>query len=147
MGDYDFVPDALKENGIELLFEEIAIKPGKPTVFGKNKDVAVFGLPGNPVSSFVIFELLVKPFIYKTMGAIYEPLPIKLPFGADYNRRKAERTAWLPVFINEAGEVMPVEYHGSAHIHSMCYANGLVPVASGVKYIKKGELVDVRLLQ
>lgn len=146
MGDFDFVPGALKENGVDILFSEVAIKPGKPTVFGKKENTFVFGLPGNPVSSFVIFELFVKPFIYQYMGYPYQPREVFMPMGIDYSRKKAVRTFWLPVFIHENNEVMPVEYHGSAHIHSMCYADGLACIEPGKKEIRKGGPVHVRLL-
>ena len=59
MGDFDLVPGVLKQNNIELLFEKIALKPGKPTVFGKSEDLYCFGIPGNPVSTFAVFELLI----------------------------------------------------------------------------------------
>ena len=68
MGDFDFVPKILKQNNVNLLFEKIKIQPGKPTVFGVHDNAYVFGLPGNPVSSFVVFEFLVKPFLQKLMG-------------------------------------------------------------------------------
>jgi molybdopterin molybdotransferase len=64
MGDFDLVPGIFKQNNINLLFEKVATKPGKPTVFGVAENIYCFGLPGNPVSTFVLFELLVKPFLY-----------------------------------------------------------------------------------
>lgn len=146
MGDYDFVPGALEENGVDILFSEVAIKPGKPTVFGRKEDTFVFGLPGNPVSSFVIFELFVKPFIYQYVGYQYQPRDVVMQMGIDYSRKKTVRTFWMPVFINENNEAMPVEYHGSAHIHSMCYADGLAYIETGKKEIRKGGPVHVRLL-
>ena len=69
VGDFDLVPAALRQNQVRLLFEKIAVKPGKPTVFGVSERGYCFGLPGNPVSTFVVFELLVKPFLYRADGA------------------------------------------------------------------------------
>jgi len=79
MGDYDLVPGILEKNNFKLLFEKVAVKPGRPTVFGireegGEKPVFCFGLPGNPVSTFIIFELLVKPFLFKMMGHNYKPV-------------------------------------------------------------------------
>lgn len=145
MGEFDFVPGVLKENGFEILFEKVAVKPGRPTVFGKKKDQFVFGLPGNPVSSFIIFELIAKPFLYRLMNYDYFPVQAKLPIGTDYTRKKADRVAWTPVRI-EDGSVFPVDYHGSAHIHSLCFANGLLAMDVGVPDFKKGELVNVRFI-
>ncbi len=143
-GDFDYVPGILKDNGIEPEFETVAVKPGRPTVFARRGNTFVFGLPGNPVSSYIIFELMVKPFIYQWMGHRYSPPPIRMPLATDYKRKKSDRIAWVPVFFNERGEAMPVDYHGSAHIHALCHADGIMPVHKGVNVIKKGELADVR---
>ena len=143
MGDFDFVPGVLKENGFEILFEKVAVKPGRPTVFGRKGNQFVFGLPGNPVSSFIIFELITKPFLYKLMNHKYTPVQAKLPIGVDYSRKKADRIAWTPVRV-ENGAAIPVDYHGSAHIHSLCFADGLLAMDVGVSEFYKGDLVNVR---
>ncbi len=144
MGDFDFVPRVLLEAGFELFFEKVAVKPGRPTVFGRRGNVFVFGLPGNPVSSFTIFELMVKPLLYRMSGHDYSIPALRFPVAIEYQRKKADRVALLPVIVNERGEVMPVEYHGSAHIHALTHAWGLMVVPAGVFLYKKGDLVDVR---
>jgi len=144
MGDFDYVPKILDELGVDIKFKSIAVQPGRPTVFGVREKQFIFGLPGNPVSSFVQFELLVKPLVYKISGYNYEPVPIKLPMGKDYIRKKSTRLSWLPVQINEKGEVIPQEYHGSAHINALTSANGLISIPIGQTILKKGDLVDVR---
>lgn len=144
MGDFDFVPAVLERAGVKILFSKVSVQPGKPTTFGTHPNGVVFGLPGNPVSSFTQFELLVRPLIYKMMGLDWKPVNIVLPIEASFSRRYAERMAWIPVKISERGTVIPVEYHGSAHISALSDADGLIPVASGVKTIEKGELVSVR---
>ncbi len=146
VGDFDLVPEILKQNGINLLFEKVAIKPGKPTVFGISEKVYCFGLPGNPVSTFVLFEILVKPFLYKLMGHDYRYPNVQLPLGESLRRKETIRQRWFPVAITEAGTVKPVEYHGSAHISSLCGADGLVSMAVGVAEIEKGTIVPVRLI-
>ncbi|MCX6251388.1 MAG: molybdopterin molybdotransferase MoeA [Bacteroidetes bacterium] len=143
MGDYDFVPDVLKKAGVEILFQRIAIQPGKPTVFGKMDDHYIFGLPGNPVSSFVLFEILVRPFILKLTGGSFVAPDILLPMGTDYSRKKSTRQSFFPVKIVK-GELIPVEYHGSAHINAYTNADGIVSMAIGQSVLKKGELVNVR---
>lgn len=144
MGDFDYVPQVLKNLGVELKFKSIAVQPGRPTVFGVRDKQYIFGLPGNPVSSFVQFELLVKPMIYKLMGHSFKPTKINIPLGTDYSRKRSDRLSWLPVKINETGEVIPIEYHGSAHINALTLADGLISVAIGKTTLKKGELVNVR---
>ncbi len=144
MGDYDFVPSVLRNNGIELFFEKIAIKPGRPTVFGRRENVLVFGLPGNPVSSFIIFELMVKPLLFKMMGHEYNPGEFRLPIGREYSRKKADRLSWIPVSLNVKGEVVPTGYHGSGHIHSLADAWGLMSMEPGTYSYKRGERINVR---
>jgi len=91
VGDFDFVPGIFRKNNIELLFEKISIKPGKPTVFGMLEKKYCFGLPGNPVSTFVLFEILVKPFLYKLMGHDYKPLNVHMPLEEALMNKKAKR--------------------------------------------------------
>jgi molybdopterin molybdotransferase len=145
MGDYDYVPAVLAKAGFELLFKSIAIQPGRPTVFGRRRNQFVFGLPGNPVSSFVLFELLVKPFLRKMTGATEPPIVLRLPMGIDFKRKKSSRKSLIPVVIRQ-GEVFPVEYHGSAHIQAYTMANATMTIEIGITEIRKGESVDVRPL-
>ena len=144
MGDFDYVPEVLKNAGVDILFDSIAVQPGKPTTFGRSGNKFFFGLPGNPVSSFNQFELLAKPLIYRMMGYEFNPLTVRLPMGIAYNREKASRLSWIPVVISDQGTVLPVDYHGSAHIYALSSAHGIVPIAIGQTELKKGELVDVR---
>jgi molybdopterin molybdotransferase len=144
VGDFDFVPDILKQNGIELMFEKTAIKPGKPTVFGVSESVFCFGMPGNPVSGFVMCELLVKPFLYKLMGYNFTPLEIKMPLGAYISRKKARSPSWIPVAITDEGAARAVEYHGSAHFNALCEADGLLCIPKGTAELKEGAIVSVR---
>ncbi len=143
-GDFDFVPKILKNAGFEIKFDRIAVQPGKPTTFAMSQNKICFGMPGNPVSSFVLFELLLKPLIYKLAGSDYKNQRIILALGIDFNRSRANRLAFIPVTISENGEVFPVEYHGSAHINGLTVADGLFEIPIGVTNMKKGEKVNVR---
>ncbi|MCD4736311.1 MAG: hypothetical protein K8R53_09725, partial [Bacteroidales bacterium] len=146
MGDFDYVPAVLKKLGIEILFTSIAVQPGKPTVFGAAEDKFVFGLPGNPVSSFVQFELLVKPLIYKLSGYDFYPKKVSAQFDITYKRKRSSRLSVLPVQFVKEGRIAPVEYHGSAHINALTNASGFVFIPIGTHEIKKGEWKDVRLI-
>lgn len=146
VGDFDFVPKIFSQNNINMLFEKVAVKPGKPTVFGMSDQGYCFGLPGNPVSTFVLFEILVKPFLYKLMGCDHKPLNIQMPLEDTLVSRKAKRQRWIPVAITERGTVKPIEYHGSAHINSLCNADGLVCMDEGVSEVKSGTPITVRLI-
>ena len=146
VGDFDFVPDILRRNNIDLLFEGIAVKPGKPSVFGVSEDVYCFGLPGNPMSTYVQFEILIKPFLYKLMGCEHRRYDVRMPLEDDIKRKTTDRQAWLPVATTDAGTVKLVEYHGSAHISSLCPADGLISIDVGVAVLEKGTVVPVRMI-
>ncbi|MFC2111093.1 gephyrin-like molybdotransferase Glp [Bacteroidota bacterium] len=145
MGDFDFVPEIMIQCGVDIKFRSMAVQPGKPTIFGTfNENKFIFGLPGNPVSSYTQFELLVRPLILKLMGISELPVKLKLPMGAEYKRIKSFRKSFLPINISKDGKVYPVEYHGSAHIHSYVFADGIIAIEIGNEKLEIGEMVDVR---
>lgn len=144
MGDFDFIPGVMESAGVKILFSRINVQPGKPTTFGIHPDSIVFGLPGNPVSSFTQFELLVRPLLCKMMGYDFIPVTIMLPMEVSFTRRLADRQAFIPVTLTNEGMVIPVEYHGSAHISAMTLADGIISLPAGMKSIEKGEIVSVR---
>lgn len=144
MGDYDFVPAVLIETGFYVHFHGIATKPGKKTIFGTKKDKWFVGVPGNPVAAFVQFDMLIKPLIYGIMGNHYFPKMYKLPLDQYFKRKNATRKAFEPVKITADGAIKPIEYHGSAHINALSYADGLMVVERGVTELNKGDFVDVR---
>ncbi len=145
MGDFDYVPRILKKKGIDIKFEKVAVKPGKPTVFGVKENVYFFGLPGNPVSTLVLFEVLVRPFLHKLMGSLWQPLTLSLPLGEDVKRKNAGRQEFRPVRFRD-NCIYGLEYHGSAHIHAYTQAQGIITIPQGVPELVKGSLVEVRLI-
>jgi len=144
MGDYDFVPRVLHHLDVNLHFDKVAIQPGKPTVFGTRDQTLVFGLPGNPVSTFIIFEVFVKPLLYRLMGCNYQAPVIKGVMKRDFKRKHTERTAYVPVRVDNESEVEVLEYHGSAHLTALAEANALLKVPRGTKEIPGGSPVYVR---
>lgn len=147
MGDYDYVPSVMKKLGIQILFDSIAIQPGKPTKFGVKDGKLIFGLPGNPVSSYMQFEILVKSALQRLMGG--EPNTksiVRLPLANGYKRKRTERLGLIPVLVNANNMVEAVDFHGSAHIFALAKAEGYIMIPLGESEIKKGELVDVRSL-
>ncbi|MBT3377734.1 MAG: molybdopterin molybdotransferase MoeA [Lentisphaerae bacterium] len=147
MGDFDYVPQVLTKHGFRIRFDRVAVKPGRPTTFAVGESAVCFGLPGNPVSTFILFELLVKPFLYLTMGHRFSPPTIGVPLGRRLHRRKTDRDAWLPVCLTEEGLALPVDYHGSAHAHALTQANGLVCMPEGVAEIAEGTPILVRQIR
>jgi len=106
----------------------------------------VFGMPGNPVSSFVQFEVLVKPFLNALMGKTDEEHFLYLPIATDYKRKKADQLIFVPVILTKEGAIQPLEYHGSAHIHAYTLAQGIMEMPQNCLEFKKGEIVCVRPL-
>lgn len=143
-GDYDFVPEVLKDFGIEILFHGIQVKPGQHTIFGTSDKKWFFGVPGNPVSAFVQFEFLIKPLIFKIMGRNYDEKYLHLPLGEDFVRREASRKSFEPIIINSEGYVHRIPYNGSAHINALSYADGFMVFEKGITQLSKNQLVDVR---
>ena len=147
MGKFDLVPGILKEHGIEILYDRVAVQPGKPTTFGLSDQAFCWGLPGNPVATFTIFELIVKPFLYSMMGHDYAPPTLQMPLAEDFKRRSSGRTAWVPVSTTPEGRLARVNYNGSAHINALSYADGLIPFPEGYTELPEGTPVNLRLIR
>ena len=145
MGDYDFVPGVLRNMGVTILFEKIAVKPGKPTLFGTKGKTFFFGVPGNPVSTFVIFEILIKPLLYRMMGHCYSPRIIQGVLQTAVKRKRVKRSSFMPVRYYH-NKVTVLEYHGSAHINALTEANGLITIPRGTHEIPAQRIVDVRMI-
>lgn len=143
LGEFDYVPAVIEAAGLEVKFRSMAVQPGKPTLFATKNGKFVFGLPGNPVSSFVQFEMLVKPLIYRLMGGVFQPKIVKLPMATGYSRKRTDRKSFIPVKY-ALGKIEPLEYHGSAHIHAFEQAWGVISINIGEDNIKPGELREVR---
>jgi molybdopterin molybdotransferase len=145
MGDLDFVPQVVRRVGATIDFHKLAVKPGKPTLFARRGDRCLFGLPGNPVSTFVIFEVFVKSLLYRLMGLAYRPLVVRAPLAAALRRRDTERVEYRPVRLHTAAAA-PLSYHGSSHLNVLAEADGLVRIERGVELLEEGTQIDVRLI-
>lgn len=146
MGDYDFVPYVLRQSHAELKFDKIAVKPGRPTIFGIIENRFFFGLPGNPVSTFVLFEILVKPFLFKLMGCDCRANQFHARLSQDFTRNKIDRSEFIPVFLDWNGYANFIDYHGSANINALINANGILMVPQGVGHLDKDSEVIVNLI-
>jgi molybdopterin molybdotransferase len=146
MGDFDFVPKILLESGLEIRFQSIAVQPGKPTVFARSGNQFVFALPGNPVSSFNIFEILAKPFLYRLMGHPYEEKIVRMALAEDFVRKGTARHGFIPAVSLPDGSIKALTYNGSGHIHALVTADAIISIPLGVATVLKGECVDVRFI-
>ncbi len=148
VGEEDHVKPAVEAEG-SLDMWKIAMKPGKPLAYGRVHGAAFIGLPGNPVSSFVTFVMLVRPFLLATQGA-GETDPVALMLRADFDWPKPDRRReFLRARINAQGAVEIFANQGSAALNSTVWATGLVDIPAGsvitrgepVRFLPYGELL------
>ena len=149
VGDSDFVKPALKELGVKEIFWRVKINPGKPLFFGQLGDTKVFGLPGNPASTFVLFEELVRPYLRKCLGHYQLEVPtrsakITEDFDETSERLQLLRAHWY--HQNGDDWVRPVTQQGSFSIASIAHANSLIHVPEGSQPLRFGQSVRVRPL-
>ena len=148
MGDFDYVKTVLDRIG-DMRWMQVAIKPAKPLAFGTVGDVPVFGLPGNPVSSMVSFELFARPGLRSMMGY---PEPVRPTVEAiaaeDLLRRPDGKTHFMRVLAAPAGSGIKVRSAGGQGSHmlwAMAKANALAVVPDG-DGVRAGGAVDVLVL-
>jgi molybdopterin molybdotransferase len=149
MGAYDLVPPVLQELGLEILFTRVAMRPGKPTLFARRGRTLVFGLPGNPVSTFVAFENFVRPALGRLCGFRSPELPrVRGELQGDM-RQTPGRTAYLPAcsrYADGRWAVTPLPSKGSADIIGFSRADSLVIFPSELSQLRPGDSVEALLL-
>jgi molybdopterin molybdotransferase len=156
-GKFDLVPQVLTELGVEQVFHKIALRPGKPLWFGvKNpahrilhpapSPTLVFGLPGNPVSSLVCFELFVRPALAALSGRGFTQLTsVTAAISHDYNH-SGGRAACLPAKLDQnpsGNRVTILPWQGSADLATLAKANGLVRLPAENQQLPTGALLEV----
>ncbi len=150
VGDRDYVRAALQGAGVELELWKVAMKPGKPFSFGMNGRVPVFGLPGNPVSTFVAFELFVRPALLAMQGAAVTTrarAPVHLVRGY---RKTAGRTHYVRARVVRNNEYLIAHPHakqGSAMLTSLIGCNALVELPADATEVLPNSLVQALLLE
>ena len=149
MGDYDLVKAALREIDAEIFFDKVIIRPGKPIVFAKLGKTFFFGLPGNPVSTSVTFNVFVRPAIRKMQG---ESLPATRTVSARLStsiKDESSRRSYLPgrLFVEEGKALVEsLKWGGSSDLVAFMRANALIIVREEVHEIAAGEEVEVMTL-
>jgi len=149
MGDYDLVKAALAELGAEIFFDKVAIRPGKPTVFARLDSTYYFGLPGNPVSTSVTFNVFARPAIRKMLGDREPLLPTVRAIAAHDVKDSSDRRSYLPGRLHvEQGRalVTPLKWGGSSDLVAFMNANALIVVPEETHDISQGEAIDTLLL-
>ncbi|MDN3511774.1 MAG: molybdopterin molybdotransferase MoeA [Candidatus Jettenia sp. CY-1] len=149
MGEYDLVGEVMKDLHTQIYFEKVALRPGKPVIFGRKDKTLIFALPGNPVASFVTFELFIYTAIRKMMGfSNPQRITIQATLETDIfvKRKRREYRPALLCARNNTWKVSPVEWHGSADLLATTRANCLLIVREDAQKLAAGQLVDVILL-
>jgi molybdopterin molybdotransferase len=148
MGKYDLVETVLKDLGAEFYFDAVSIRPGKPAVFGKCQNTLVFGLPGNPVSTMVTFELFVVPAIDLLSGVTARDLPLVEARLAAALNEKPGLAHFLPARVEwkaATPEVRALPWQGSGDIAALARANCFLMVAADRTQVNVGETVPILL--
>ena len=148
MGNYDLVKDVLAKQG-EVSFWTVRMKPGKPLAFGIIKGVPHLGLPGNPVSSMITFEVFARPAILKMMGKINLSKPTIEATLEGYIKNSDGRRVFARAMVSREGDryvARTTGPQGSGILTSMSRANGLVIVPEDVASVEQGETVKVLML-
>ena len=147
MGVYDFTKAALQELGAEIFFERVALRPGKPTVFARLGDALVFGLPGNPVSVAVTFNLFARTALRVMQGAKEATLPADTAVLARDLKGSMDRESYLPGILrtDEKGTLLaePLKWGGSSDFVSFARTTALINVPRGIGRIETGSPVKV----
>jgi molybdenum cofactor synthesis domain-containing protein len=147
MGVYDFTKAALEELGAEMFFERVALRPGKPTVFGRLGKALVFGLPGNPVSVAVTFNLFARTALRAMQGAKDVELKFETAVLARDIKGSVDRESYLPAVLhtNEKGELLaePLKWGGSSDFVAFARATALINIPAGAAAAEAGSLVAV----
>lgn len=145
-GRYDFIPDALRERGAQIVFHKVAVRPGKPLLLARLREGALhFGLPGNPVSTAVGLRFFVEPALRAMLGQLPEE-PLRIPLKADFTKVPSLRfhaRAW--VGRNDAGglEVTILPGQESFRLLPMLQANAWAVIPEGRPGATRGERVEV----
>ncbi len=149
MGDYDFTKAVFKDLGAEMNFWKLAIRPGQPLAFGKIQGKLAFGLPGNPVSSMVTFEQLVRPAMLKMGGHRSYGRPVVQAVFQEKFSKRTDRRHFLRGILSRENNMLTVRTtgdQGSGILTSMVKANGLIDVPEEVERLNPGDIVNVQVL-
>jgi molybdenum cofactor synthesis domain-containing protein len=147
MGVYDFTKAALHSLGAEIFFERVKLRPGKPTVFAKLGPTLLFGLPGNPVSVSVTFNLFARTAIRTMQGANAPQVVHETAILAHKVKGAIQRESYLPARLetNDEGHLLavPLKWSGSSDFVAFTRATALINLAAGISVLEAGSTVRI----
>ncbi len=145
-GKYDLVERVLAALGAEFFFDRVLIQPGQPLVFGRARGKFFFGLPGNPSSTMVTFEIFARAAVELLSGQ--EDIALHMPYAkltSEFHHRVG-LTRFLPAHLSADGEeVTPVVWHGSSDVPALTRANAFLVVDADRAEWQKGDLIRILL--
>ena len=147
MGVYDFTKAALKELGAEVFFERVALRPGKPTVFARLGNTLVFGLPGNPVSVAVTFNLFARTALRAMQGSKDVTLPAETAVLSRDLKGSIDRESYLPAMLrsDEGGTLLaePLKWGGSSDFVAFAKATALINLPIKTNTVRAKRVVRI----
>jgi molybdopterin molybdotransferase len=147
VGAFDFVKQVIESNG-KMDFWRVNMRPGKPLAFGEYRQVLFIGLPGNPVSSFVGFEVFVRPTLQRLRGSLNggrQTVRVRCEEQIDSDGRESYLRA--KIHVEEGNFIARLTGHqGSGNLHSLVQANALLIIPAGVKCVPAGQEVNAWLI-
>src|SRR5579864_206687 len=147
-GKYDIVERVLADLGAEFFFDRVLIQPGQPVVFGQVRGRFFFGLPGNPASTMVTFEIFARAALELIAGQAHSDLPLTLARLSRDFRHKTGLTRFLPAMLCSDGtgpQLTPVPWHGSGDVPALTRANAFLVADADRAEWKAGDLMRVLL--
>jgi len=142
MGDRDFTKEAFTNLGMKLYFDQVDIKPGKPTAFGKIGNTVIINLPGNPLASMVNYEIFIRAVIHKMSGAHdFYHSTIETTIREDFKLRKGKYTVRLGAFDGKT--FMPIDQQLPGMVSPMQKADGMIITLPDIDFLPKGMKVKM----
>jgi molybdopterin molybdotransferase len=143
-GKYDLVENVLADLGAEFFFDRVLIQPGQPVVFGRVKERFFFGLPGNPASTMVTFEIFARAALDLLSGCCEAPLPVTFAQLRSAFGHKPGLTRFLPARLETCGrEVSPVKWQGSGDVFALARSNAFLVARQERESWSAGDFIEV----
>jgi molybdopterin molybdotransferase len=148
VGAFDYIKSVIEADG-ELNFWKVNMRPGKPLAFGKYHGIPFFGLPGNPVSAYVGFEVFIRPALEKLSGQTPHPHPSQKARLAEAVESDGRESYLRAIVTEEQGYLKArlTGHQGSGNLLSLVQANALLIVPSGVKSLPASSEVQIWLIE
>jgi molybdopterin molybdotransferase len=142
-GKYDIVESILAALGAEFYFDRVRIQPGQPLVFGKALGTFFFGLPGNPASTMVTFELFARAAIERLSGVAAPFIPFSYARLQKAFQHKTGLTRFLPALLDETGGLTPLHWSGSSDVPALARANCFLVAEEDRERWEQGDMIRI----